>query len=116
MERMCLEETGDRTLDMNQALVPPPSLPQSTCTHVASGTPSRLDFSPNLAFSVRVRTSAQSCLVPGQHWPFHLFWLPNMGNILVLGRISSARISQTHPSSQRRAAEKGRSRRDMRSP
>ena len=94
---------------MDQALVLPRSLPQPTCIHVASGTLSRLGFSPNFAFSVRLRTSTQSWLVPGQHWPFCLFWLPNMGNILVLGRISGACISQTRPSSQWRAAEEGRS-------
>lgn len=58
---------------------------------------------PCLPLPVRLRTSAQ-------HWPFCLFWLPSMGNVLFSGRISSVHISQTRPSSQRRAAEEGRSR------
>lgn len=94
---------------MDWALIFPPSLPQPTCTHVASSTPSRLGFFPNVAFSVHLRNSTQSWLAPGLHWPVSLFWLPDMGNILVSGRISSACISQTHPSSQWRASENGRS-------
>lgn len=63
-----------------------------------------------------LRMLTRSSLVPGQHQPFRLFWLRDMGNVLGLGRVSGARISQARPPSQCRAAEEGRSQGDMGSP
>lgn len=58
------------TLDMDWALISPSSLPQPTCTHVASSIHPGWVSSPTLPF---LRNSTQSWLVPGQQWPFSLF-------------------------------------------
>lgn len=98
----------DGTLGTDWAPVPPPSSPSLPASMwLLACWPSWVP--PCLPLPVRLRTSAQ-------HWPFCLFWLSSMGNVLFSGRISSAHISQTRPSSQRRAAEEGRSRGAVGSP
>lgn len=90
----------DGTLGTDWAPVPPPSSPSLPASMwLLASWPGWV--LPCLPLPVRLRTSTQ-------HWPFCLFWLPSMGNVLFSGRISSAHISRhVRPPSGERPRREG---------